>query len=250
MRSKLVVANWKMNGSCQFLSDMADSLKSEESNGFGSVDEVVICPPAIYISALHNCLAGSDIKCGAQNLSHKLQGAYTGEISAEMLSDVGCEWVIVGHSERRALYGEANELVAEKVSQSLASGLNTIFCVGETLEQREAGETKKIISEQIAAVLNAVNLSETKVQFVIAYEPVWAIGTGETATPEQAQEIHQFIRVEIGEALASTSILYGGSVKPSNAAELFAQPDIDGGLIGGAALIAEDFINICRAMPS
>lgn len=246
MRSKLVVANWKMNGSFSFSEHMASDLKA----GFDSAmtQSVVVCPPFPYLSNLRDQLSGSGIQIGAQNLSNHASGAYTGEVSAEMLVDAGCRWVIVGHSERRELFAESSELVAAKTATALEAGLNAIVCIGETLEDRQSGETENVISEQLQPVLELDGIERYAKQLVLAYEPVWAIGTGETASPEQAQQVHQYIRAELNEELKDVSILYGGSVKPGNAAELFAEPDIDGGLIGGASLNAEDFLNICGAL--
>ncbi|WP_295803558.1 triose-phosphate isomerase, partial [uncultured Microbulbifer sp.] len=183
---------------------------------------------------------------GAQNLSEQVSGAFTGEVSAEMLVDCGVGYVIVGHSERRSLYGESSELVAAKFAAAKAAGLVPILCVGESLEEREAGNTLQVVAEQLQAV-TALDLPNTWQDAVVAYEPVWAIGTGKTATPEQAQEVHQFIRQQLGEAGAETQILYGGSVKAANAAELFAKADIDGALVGGASLKADEFTKICCA---
>lgn len=249
MRSKLVIANWKMNGSSAFLAEMADGLKAGIASGINAVNHVVVCPPTVYISDLSDALKSSSIEIGAQNVSEHAPGAFTGEVSTSMLADAGCSWIIVGHSERRALFSESSELVAKKAQQVLAAGLNAVVCIGETLEQRQSGETEKVITSQLKPVLELENLEQYVDQLVLAYEPVWAIGTGETASPDQAQHVHQFIREQLGESLANVSILYGGSVKPENAAELFAESDIDGGLIGGASLNSEDFLNICRAMP-
>lgn len=247
MRSKLVIANWKMNGSSGFTAQMAGDLIA----GIADVnaDQVVVCPPSLYIASLNEYLSGSPIEVGAQNLCDQSQGAYTGEISAEMLVDSGCQWVLVGHSERRALYAESSELVADKTQQAVQSGLTAVVCIGETLEQRQSGETEAVVASQLKPVLELDGIEQYVDKLVFAYEPVWAIGTGETASPEQAQQVHAFIRSELGEHLHNVPLLYGGSVKPANAAELFAEPDIDGGLIGGASLQAEDFLTICRAWP-
>ena len=248
MRPKLVVANWKMNGSFNFSSDMANSLKAGISNDIAA--SVVVCPPFVYLSALSEQLSDTAIDLGAQSLSDQTSGAFTGEVSAEMLIDSGCRWVIVGHSERRALYAETSELVAQKTLTALQAGLNVIVCVGETIEERQSGATENVIAGQLKPILTLAGINQYAGQLVFAYEPVWAIGTGETASPEQAQTVHEYIRTELGENLQGVAILYGGSVKPANAAELFAEPDIDGGLIGGASLNAEDFLSICQAMPS
>lgn len=248
MRFKLIIANWKMNGSFQFLDEILKNFGVETQ--FGGTDQVVICPPYIYLPEMSNRLVKSPIQLGAQNLSDYSEGAYTGEISAEMLLDTGCNYVIVGHSERRALFNESNDLVARKAERAIKAGLTAVVCVGETLEQRQQGVTEQIIAEQLAPVLAILGLEANSDKLVIAYEPVWAIGTGETATPEQAQNVHAFIRAQLGQGLKDVPLLYGGSVKPGNAAELFAEKDIDGGLIGGASLVAEDFLSICRAMPA
>lgn len=211
---------------------------------------VAVCVPFPYLAQAQSALSGTSVVWGAQNLSEQAQGAFTGEVSASMLQDFGCRYVLVGHSERRALYGESDKLVAEKFAAALASGLRPVLCVGETLEQRDTGKTLEVVSAQIDAVLNRVGVAAFS-GAVIAYEPVWAIGTGRTATSAQAQEVHAAIRAQIAKADAKVAeglqILYGGSVKPGNAAELFAMPDIDGGLIGGASLVAADFLAICAA---
>jgi triosephosphate isomerase len=210
--------------------------------------DVAVCVPFPFLSETAVTLAASDIRWGAQDCSAHEQGAYTGEVSAAMLREFGCRWVIVGHSERRAYHGESDQLVADKARAALSHGITPIVCVGETLAQREAGETAAVVKRQLSAVIHT--LGHCVSEMVVAYEPVWAIGTGRTATPEQAQEVHALLRAQL---LAATSranemrLLYGGSVKADNAASLFAQPDIDGGLIGGAALKAADFAAICRA---
>ncbi|MCB1615164.1 MAG: triose-phosphate isomerase [Pseudomonadales bacterium] len=254
MARSLVVGNWKMNGSGEtnralvdFLVSGLDSIKADGTQGV----EVAICPPFVYLSGLAERVAGSGLALGAQNLSHADSGAFTGEVSGHMLKDVGCQYVIVGHSERRHDYAETSELVASKYLQALKCGLQPILCVGETLEQRESGKTLDIIAEQIEAVVSLLN-DQTSQMLIIAYEPVWAIGTGRTASPEQAQEVHAFIRNKIATLLGELAarkmkLLYGGSVKSSNAASLFQQADIDGGLVGGASLDGEEFLNICRA---
>jgi len=211
---------------------------------------VAVCVPFPYLAQAQSVLGGTPVVWGAQNLSEQAQGAFTGEVSAAMLQDFGCRYVLVGHSERRSLYGESDKLVAEKFAAALASGLRPILCVGETLEQRDAGRTLEVVSAQIDAVLNRVGVAAFS-GAVVAYEPVWAIGTGRTATSAQAQEVHAAIRAQIAKADAGVAeglqILYGGSVKPANAVELFGMPDIDGGLIGGASLVAADFLAICAA---
>ena len=247
MRRKLVAGNWKMHGS------LAENkaLLAGVLAGMGDVKAgVAVCVPFPYLSQAQAGLTGSAVAWGAQNMSQHAKGAYTGEVSASMLKDFGCTYVIVGHSERRAIYGESDTLVAEKFAAALAAGLRPILCVGETLAEREAGKTVEVVSAQMAAVLNRVGVAAF-VNAVVAYEPVWAIGTGRTATSDQAQEVHAAIRAQVAKADAKVAvglqILYGGSVKPSNAAELFGMPDIDGGLIGGASLVAADFLAICRA---
>lgn len=248
MRKKLVAANWKMHGS----RSMADGLMEEvvKANPADGVD-VLILPPYPYLAQLVEKYGASGIGFGAQDVSeHQGQGAFTGEVSASMVADMGCRWALVGHSERRHHHTESNEKVARKFAAVLAAGLTPVFCVGETLHQREAGETMEVIQQQLAAVLqlNGIGCFDTA---VISYEPVWAIGTGKTASPEQAQEVHAFIRSQLAREDAMiarlTRLLYGGSVKAANAAELFAQPDVDGGLIGGASLVAPEFLAICNA---
>jgi triosephosphate isomerase len=210
--------------------------------------DVAVCVPFPYLSETAVALAGSDIRWGAQDCSMHEQGAYTGEVSAGMLHEFGCRYVIVGHSERRAYHGESDQLVADKAKAALARGVTPIVCVGETLAQREAGETEAVVKRQLSAVIHT--LAHCAGEMVVAYEPVWAIGTGRTATPEQAQAVHALLRAQLRAATPHADgmpILYGGSVKPDNAATLFSQADIDGGLIGGASLKAADFIAICRA---
>ena len=211
---------------------------------------VAVCVPFPYLAQAQSVLTGTPVVWGAQNLSEQAQGAFTGEVSASMLQDFACRYVLVGHSERRSIYGETDALVAEKFAVALAAGLRPVLCVGETLEQREAGQTVEVVSAQIDAVLKRVGVAAFA-NAVIAYEPVWAIGTGRTATSEQAQEVHAAIRAQIAQADAAVAgglqILYGGSMKPSNAVELLGMPDIDGGLIGGASLIAPDFLAIAAA---
>jgi triosephosphate isomerase len=248
MRKKLVAANWKMHGS----RSMADALMDDIVKGTsGSDTEVLILPPYPYLAQLVDKYGTSGIGFGAQDVSeHQGQGPYTGEISAQMVADVGCRWALVGHSERRHHHSESNEKVARKFAAVLAAGLTPVLCVGETLHQREAGDTMDVIHQQLHAVLtlNGIKAFGTA---LISYEPVWAIGTGKTATPQQAQEVHAFIRSQLAQEDAMiarlTRLLYGGSVKAANAAELFAQPDVDGGLIGGASLVASEFLAICNA---
>lgn len=248
MRKSLVIGNWKMNGSAQQNEALLASLVAGGSS-LASVD-VAVCPPFVYIPQVAAVLSSGAIAWGAQNCAAQHDGAYTGEVSAAMLQDMGCSYGIIGHSERRGMFADDNDTVAQKFTRLAESGIRPVLCVGETLAQREAEQTLSIIDEQLSVVM-AANPVEQWQNAVVAYEPVWAIGTGKTATPEQAQEVHGFIRQRLAEhdaALAQkTRILYGGSVKASNAAELFRQQDIDGGLIGGAALMAEDFLAICNA---
>lgn len=244
----LVVGNWKMHGSKAVNADLLKALRDAPAPGF----PVAVCVPFPYLHQAADLLSGSSVGWGAQNLSeHVKYGAYTGEVSGAMLADFDCRYVLVGHSERRALYGESDALVAVKTEAALASGLVPVLCVGETLDERERAVTESVVERQLTAVHQRIG-SEALARCVIAYEPVWAIGTGVTATPAQAQAVHAFIRARLealcGAAVAARiSILYGGSVKPQNAAELFSQPDIDGGLIGGAALVAGDFLAIVAA---
>ena len=247
MRQRLVAGNWKMNGSLA----SARALVGAILPGVGGLkSEVAVCPPYVYLETVGALLKGSVVALGAQNVAREDPGAFTGEIAAPMLRDLGCKYVIVGHSERRALYGESDALVAEKYGRALREGLVPILCVGELLEERDAGHTEQVVARQLDAVLTRSGVADLG-RGVVAYEPVWAIGTGRTATPEQAQEVHAFIRGRIAghdsSVAAGLRILYGGSVKGSNAVGLFAMPDIDGGLIGGASLLAEDFLAICRA---
>ncbi|HIE00621.1 MAG TPA: triose-phosphate isomerase [Thiotrichaceae bacterium] len=249
MRQLLVAGNWKMNGSLQNNQSLIESLKQ---NASGLKAEMAVCPPFVYLQQVSELLKGTAISWGGQNVSQNDQGAFTGEIATNMLVDFGCKYVIVGHSERRNLYGESDELVAEKFAKAQSAKLIPILCIGELLEEREAGETENVVKRQLEAVINLQGIGSLA-QSVIAYEPVWAIGTGKTATPQQAQDVHAFIRGQIAKQDAGIAekvqILYGGSVKGSNAAELFAMPDIDGGLIGGASLKADDFLTICQAAP-
>jgi triosephosphate isomerase len=248
MRRPLVAGNWKMNGSRTESAALLDGIRKGISAA--SRAEVAVCPPYILIPLAAEKLAGSPAAWGGQNLSVHKSGAYTGEISGPMLSDYGCTYAIVGHSERRTLYGENDAMVAEKYGAAQAAGLIPILCVGETLQERESNQTEAVVARQLDAVLDKHGIGSFK-NAVIAYEPVWAIGTGKTATPQQAQEVHRFIRSRLTPkdktVAENTRILYGGSMKGSNARELLAQADIDGGLIGGASLQAEEFLTICRA---
>lgn len=248
MRRPLVAGNWKMNGSRSESAALLDGIRKGVSNA--SKAEVAVCPPYIFISLAADKLAGSAVAWGGQNLSVHKFGAYTGEISGTMLKDYGCTYVIVGHSERRTLYGENDALVAEKYGAAQAAGLIPVLCIGETLHERESGQTETVVARQLDAVLEKHGVGSFR-NAVIAYEPVWAIGTGKTATPAQAQEVHRFIRHRMAARDKTVAeklrILYGGSMKGSNARELLGQTDIDGGLIGGASLQAEEFLTICRA---
>ena len=248
MRQPLVAGNWKMNGSLASVRELLEGLKTGASR-VGNA-EMAVCPPFVFLPEVWQQLKDTSIAWGGQNLSTESSGAYTGEVSASMLRDFGCKYVIVGHSERRSYYGEDDAMVARKYAVARAAGLVPILCVGETLEERESGVTEQVIARQVDAVMNLEGAGALA-DGVIAYEPVWAIGTGVTASPEQAQEVHAFIRSRVASRDAAVAeglrILYGGSMKPSNAAELMAKPDIDGGLIGGASLNATDFLGICTA---
>ena len=245
-RKPMVAGNWKMNKTFQDAGELLEALKSE-LNGIESVD-LVVCPTFVNLPLAKEALDGSNIKVGAQNLHWEESGAYTGEVSAPMLKDF-CEYVIIGHSERRAMFGETDETVNKKVFAALGSGLQPIVCVGETLEENEAGKTSDVVGRMVREGLNGLTVEQAE-RVVVAYEPVWAIGTGKTATPDQANDIHKnvvrpILREMFGENVGNgMRILYGGSVKPTNAAELFGQSDIDGGLIGGASLKAADFVGI------
>jgi triosephosphate isomerase (TIM) len=248
MRKPLVAGNWKMHGSraenAQLVRSLLDLLRTDVRS------EVLLCPPFVYLWEIERLLKDSDVALGAQSLCAEAQGAFTGEVSGTMLRDVGCRYVLVGHSERRQLFGEHDALVARKFMAAQAHGLTPVLCVGETLEEREAGRTSDVVSRQLEAVLAVSGIAAFD-RAVVAYEPVWAIGTGRNATPEQAQDVHASIRGQLAALDAtiggSVRILYGGSVKASNARELFAMADIDGGLVGGASLKAEEFAQICAA---
>ena len=247
MIKPLVAGNWKMHGNTETASHLAAQLVAQWSDrpvAERSV-EMVLFPPSVHLSLVKGAVAGSGIAVGAQNLSQHGSGAYTGEISGDMLVDQGCDYVLVGHSERRNLFGESSATVAEKFKTAQSSGLIPILCVGETLRQRQQEQTVAVVTAQIKAVIDCVGLHNV-CRAVVAYEPVWAIGTGETASPEQAQQVHRAIRNQLGEVGLRTRLLYGGSVKASNAAELFSQPDINGGLVGGASLEAIEFFNIVK----
>ncbi len=248
MRRSLVVGNWKMNGNrASARALLADILASV---GEGVKADVGVCPPFIHIPELAEVLRDSKVLLGSQNVADQTQGAFTGEISAPMLKEFGVKLAIVGHSERRLVYGESDELVGKRYARAIENGLTPILCVGETLEERESDRTFSVIAKQLDAVLDLADVGSLA-HAVIAYEPVWAIGTGRTATTEQAQEVHAWIRARVADMNASIAenlqILYGGSVKPDNAQALFAMPDIDGGLIGGASLDAKSFLKICHS---
>ena len=229
-RGRLVAGNWKMHGSRASIAALLDALVKE------SPPDCAVCVPFPYLAQVAERLRGSAIAWGAQNVSEHAQGAYTGEVSAAMLKEFGCRYALAGHSERRQLYGETDAQVAAKFAAARSAGITPILCVGETLQEREAGSTEEVVGRQLGAVKFEGG--------VLAYEPVWAIGTGRNATPEQVQAVHAFLRKRVG---PDTPILYGGSVKPQNAPAIFAMPDVDGGLIGGASLVAKDFLDIVKA---
>jgi triosephosphate isomerase len=244
MHRKLVVGNWKMHGSHAANAELLQGIHA--ARPFGA--DVAVCVPFPYLSEVAVTLANTGIRWGAQDVSPHEQGAYTGEVSAAMLAEFGCRYAIVGHSERRAYHAEGDQVVADKAKAALARGITPIVCVGETLAQREAGQTESVVKRQLSVVIHM--LGHCIGEIVVAYEPVWAIGTGKTASPEQAQAVHALLRAQLAAATphaADMTLLYGGSVKPDNANVLFAQTDIDGGLIGGASLKAADFVAIVRA---
>ncbi|MAC32891.1 MAG: triose-phosphate isomerase [Haliea sp.] len=245
MRRPLVMGNWKMHGTTASVSELLDGLSRLDAPG----TEVAVCPSYVHIPQALAACHGTGISVGAQDCSHAREGAYTGEISASMLTDLGCQWVILGHSERRQYHDESDALIAAKLAAALDAGLSPVLCVGETRDEREAGDAESVVAAQLRGALEG---QKSLAQVTIAYEPVWAIGTGLTASPAQAQAMHAFLRQALaglaGEALvAQARLLYGGSVKPDNAAELFEQPDIDGALVGGASLKAGDFRQIIQA---
>ncbi len=247
MRTPIVAGNWKLNGTRASVRSLAQSIL----DGLSSVHadtQVVVCPSFVHLGDVAAVLDGTRVALGAQDAADQEQGAFTGEVAAAMLAEYGCRYAIVGHSERRHVYGESDAFSAAKFAAVRAAGLTPIYCVGETLEDRENGATHAVVERQLRAVEQHDGVAGLD-EAVIAYEPVWAIGTGRTATPEQAQDVHRFIRETLRNG-ASVNILYGGSVKPDNAAALFAMPDIDGGLIGGASLQADDFLAICAATRS
>lgn len=251
MRKNIVAGNWKMNTEAEAAKTLASEVVNMVKTEVNSDTQVVLIPPFLHLSAIKSLSEGPNISVGAQNCHEKDSGAYTGEVSAAMLASLNIEYVVIGHSERREYFNESDELLAAKVKKALASGLIPIFCCGEKLEVREAGNHESLVGEQVAKALFGLSEAEMK-QVVIAYEPVWAIGTGVTASSAQAQEMHAFIRQQLASNYSSEladeiTILYGGSVKPGNAAELFAQPDVDGGLVGGASLKSRDFVDIIKA---
>ncbi len=250
MRKKVIAGNWKMNndisGSAELISGIINNIDFSRVNS-----DVIVCPPFTSLETASELVKNTPIKVGAQNMFFEDKGAFTGEISASMLLSAGCDYVILGHSERRAIFNESNEWINKKIHKALSSGLKPIFCVGETLEERESGVMKDVLKKQITEGLTGVTSNQME-EVIVAYEPVWAIGTGKTASPEQAEEVHKFIRDLITEmynkdVADNLVIQYGGSVKPNNAKELLSQPNIDGALIGGAALKAESFIDIIYA---
>jgi triosephosphate isomerase len=247
MRTSLIAGNWKMNGNLQSAIDLVEGIKAGDAGNA----KLAVCPPAIYLMKVGGMLAESGIALGAQNVCDQESGAFTGEVSAAMLKECGCRYAIVGHSERRALYGESDQLVAARYAMAIQAGLTPILCIGETLDERESGVTEAVVARQIDAVIDSSGIA-SMAQAVIAYEPVWAIGTGQVATPEQAQTVHAFIRTRLAQLDSDVAqglqILYGGSMNPANAEQLLSQQDIDGGLIGGAALKADDFLAIAQAV--
>lgn len=249
MRQPVVAGNWKMNGSRSSIQALLGGIKKGISEIHSA--EVVVCPPFVYIADVAQQLEGTPVSLGAQDLNQHDSGAYTGEVSGPMLNDFQCKYVIVGHSERRHIYGESDQLVAEKFQAAYRLGLHPILCVGELLEEREDDKTDEVVARQLDAVLDIMGGASDMTNSIIAYEPVWAIGTGKTASPQQAQAVHKMIRERLAgddpQAAAAMRILYGGSVNAGNAAELFSMADIDGGLIGGASLKADDFLTICHA---
>ncbi|MBU6951998.1 triose-phosphate isomerase [Hahella sp. HN01] len=245
MRKKLIAGNWKSNGSLERNADLLDNIVGAKA--LGSVD-VVVCPPFPYLPSVGDAVSGSEVELGAQNCSATEDGAYTGEVSARMCVDVKCSWVILGHSERRVLFAESDDVIACKVKRAIDSGLKPILCIGETLEERESGRAEEVALKQLDAVFLSVQPDES---WVVAYEPVWAIGTGKTASPNDAQSMHKALRDNIRKHFPQIAdkirILYGGSVKSSNAKELFSMPDVDGALVGGASLVSEEFVSIIEA---
>jgi triosephosphate isomerase len=251
MRTTLIAGNWKMNGNLASVVELVEGIKAGQDAGQVGEADLVVCPSFIFLMKVGGMLDGSDISLGAQNVCDQPAGAFTGEVSASMLKDCGCRYAIIGHSERRALYLESDQLIAGRFAMAVESGVTPILCVGESLQEREAGATESVVARQLDAVIESQGILAIA-NCVIAYEPVWAIGTGEVATPDQAQAVHRFIRNKLA-ALDSVvaekvQILYGGSMNPKNAKDLLSQPDIDGGLIGGAALKASDFLAIAQSV--
>jgi len=248
MRGRLVAGNWKMHGSLAANQRLLEAVRAECADLADAT--CVVCVPFPYLAQAASVLGGTSVAWGGQNVSEHDSGAYTGEVSAAMLRDLGCRYVIVGHSERRSFHGERDPHVAAKFQAAQRAGLIPILCVGQTLDERNQGATEAVVGRQLDAVLDAAGV-QAFAEAVVAYEPVWAIGTGHNATPAQAQAVHEFLRARVAKRDAGLAeklrVLYGGSVKASNAAELFAMPDVDGGLVGGASLVAEDFIMICKA---
>lgn len=248
MRRSLVVGNWKLNGSVERVSDLLAGLKTEAQKG--DFADVAVCPPFVYTAQTAGLLAGSAIQVGSQDVSQYESGAYTGEVAAPMVAELGAQFAIVGHSERRNLFAESDDIIAAKFIAAQNAGLTPILCLGESLEQREAGETLDFVAGQLMAVIKTAGIDAFS-NAVVAYEPIWAIGTGKTASPEQAQEVHKHLRAVVAaesqELADKLQLLYGGSVNAGNAQELFAKQDIDGALVGGASLKVEDFSVICRA---
>lgn len=246
MRNRLVAGNWKMHGSRAANRALLEAIVA----GAGTTAPCAVCVPYPYLAQVAELLGGTPVAWGAQDVSAHAAGAYTGEVAAAMLAEFGCRYVLVGHSERRQLHGESDAAVAAKFAAAQAGGMTPVLCVGETLAERDAGGTETVVARQLGAVLAAVGATAFG-NAVVAYEPVWAIGTGRNATPEQAQAVHAFVRARLatedGAVAGRLRILYGGSVKPANAAAIFAMPDVDGGLIGGASLVAQDFLAIARA---
>ena len=248
MRRPFVAGNWKLNGSRERVLTVLTEVCAA-ARVLPEVD-VGVCPPFVYVTDAAAAIGDAPVRLGGQNCASVERGAFTGEVSARMLADVGCSFVLVGHSERRTLYGESDSEVAAKTELVLAAGLSPVVCVGETIEERQEGRTETVVARQIGAVIDRLD-HDALARMIIAYEPVWAIGTGRTATPAQANEVHAFLRERVAardpDAAAGLRILYGGSVKPENAARILAEPDVDGGLVGGASLDAGQFIDICRA---
>ena len=250
MRRRIIAGNWKMYNNISESQNLVTKLVTGLTNQ-NLIREVIICPPFTSLSETSNLLKGTKIKLGAQNMHFEEKGAFTGEISNDMLKSVGCKYVILGHSERRTIFGESDELINKKIKKALYSDLTPIFCIGESLVQRENGTTKEVIERQVLEGIKDLNEEDVN-KIIIAYEPIWAIGTGKTASPQQAQEVHKFIRSILKDTFSEATsenipILYGGSVKPNNAEDLLAKEDIDGALVGGACLEAESFISIIKA---